>query len=93
MKQNVSTEFLGYSFNDVHIKNGPQTPQTPKLDFPWIFLDFTRTLFSWGRPSPPTPPPRGGPRAPAGLPLMIDEFMNYLITYFTYYVLSILQEN
>ena len=43
VKQNNSTEFLGYAFHNIYNANGPQTPPDPKSDF---FPDFLIVHYS-----------------------------------------------
>ena len=46
MKQNNSTELLGYSFHKIYNRNDPtQTPQTPNLDFFPDFPDFPQEVW------------------------------------------------
>ena len=47
-KQNNSTEFLGYSFDDIYNKNGPPDPLDPRSGFFPGFLRFSTgtALFS-----------------------------------------------
>ena len=44
MKQNITTERLGYSFNKIYRKMVPQTPQTPNLHFSRISTIFYMKL-------------------------------------------------
>ena len=45
MKRNNSTEFVGYSVNNIYNRNGTQTPLDTKSDFSSIFQDVLYELF------------------------------------------------
>ena len=44
MMQNNSTQLLGFSFNNIYSKDGPQTPPDPKSGFFSDFLDLLREI-------------------------------------------------